>query len=504
MHKGLVGAMVCALGVFITGCSDECVDPFDCRNDKGFPPEGQEWLCNSDNKCVLSPIDTTPLPTEPDAGEEDGGVEDAGTEDSGTVEDGGTTEDAGTTDGGTGTGSGVKGSACTASSDCAAGLRCEGSPTTCQALQLVVTIRADDAGTTQASVARYDVAGYTALSEGTADSRYPRWGPGGARVSFAQGAVDTSSSKVAGDLTVRDIPLVAGQAVVLADGGTGNTESFRSMEWAPSQDIAWVRQHGSSRSGISVVPSAGGQVVEATTNGAFPDWAPDGTTFVYNITGMGLFTSSLGGSPAPIANSPTSAEQAHYNGVNTQLLFLANPDGATVQFAGDSGLTPLFRVYSLDVTSGGQPQLVADLSSEASTDGTIASYIASPNWSPDGRWAAYVRAYYFKPTSGGAVLCGAGTSPCQDRAGQVVFLRAIDPASGAPTGDEVRLAEGGTLPSISPDGQFVAFVKGGQLNVQQFDPTSGAAVGAAIVHPKNGFTVQTSDADDHRPRWQPR
>lgn len=505
MDKRVIGALCCALWVLSSGCSDECVDQFDCRADNGQPAEGQEWVCE-DNKCEQRPIPTPPQPDagepEPDAGVPDAGVPDAGVPDAGEPDAG--EPDAGPVDGG-GIGTAGKGETCAGSGDCMAGLRCEGAPLTCQAQHVAVTGR-DDAGVSKALVMRYDTPGMTALSDGDVDSRYPRWGPGGTRVSFAQGAVDTATEKVAGDLTVRDIPLVAGQAQVLADGGSGNTESFRSMEWAPSSYIAWVRQNGSSRSGISVVTTdaAGGVVTQATTTGAFPDWAPDGTTFVYNISGEGLLTSTLGAAPTPLTSAGTSAEQAHYNHTNAQLLFLANPNNEMVVFSGDPIPVPLFKLHSVNVTGGAQPQLIADVSSEAATDGTVNTFIASPIWSPDGTWSAYVRAYYFKPTTGDAVLCGGAPSPCETRPGNVIFLRAINPADGTATGAEVRLADDGTLPSFSPDGRFIAFIKAGQLHVQQIDPATGAPVNAAIVHPKGGYTLLTSDSDDHRPRWQPR
>ncbi|MCP3065338.1 hypothetical protein LXT21_41865 [Myxococcus sp. K38C18041901] len=503
MDKRIVGALCCALWVLSTGCADECVDQFDCRSDKGQPAEGQEWVCTGDNKCEQRPIQT-PTP-EPDAGggDEDAGVPDAGVPDGGDI-DAGTGDDAGTPDGG-GQGTGAKGDACTASADCGPGLRCEGAPLTCQAMHVAVTGR-DDAGVSAALVMRYDTPGVTSLSAAGTDSRYPRWGPGGTHLSFAQGAVDTSTEKRAGDLTVREVPLVEGQAVVVADGGTGNTEAFRSMEWEPGTAIAWVRQNGSQRSGISVVtPGGAGGVTQATTTGAFPDWSRDGTTFVYNVNGEGLFTSSgAGTAPTPLANAGTTAEQAHYNRVNDQLLFLANPNNELVTFDGDTTPTPLVRLYNINVTGGGAPQLVADVSTEASTDGTVDSFIASPIWSPDGTWAAYVRAYYFRPTTGGAVLCGGAVSPCQNRSGNVIFLRAINPQDGSATGTEVRLVDDGTLPSFSPDGRFIAFIKAGELHVQRIDPATGAQEGAAIIHPRAGFTLQTGDSDDHRPRWQPR
>ncbi|WP_342380197.1 hypothetical protein NVS55_11470 [Myxococcus stipitatus] len=491
MKKRVVGVLGCVLLMLSTGCSDECVDQFDCRREKGDPAEGQEWFCNSDEKCEQRPI--VELPLEPDAGDADAGVPDSGTPDAGEP-------DAGVDGGGQGTGG--KGDACTTSADCTSSLRCEGAPSTCQAMWVAVTGR-DDGGTSKALVMRFDTPGITALTEGSADSRYPRWSPGGTHVSFVQGAVDSSGKKVAGELTVRDVPLVAGQSVVVADGGSGDTESFRSMEWEPGAAIAYVRQNASQRSGISTV-APGTSVSQVTTTGAFPDWSRDGSTLAYNVTEEGLLTVKPGGSPSPVANADKSSEQPHYNRANEQLLYLANPAGELETFEGESLPTSLFRLYNIDVTGGGQPQLVADVTTESSTGGDVKSFIAAPTWAPDGSWAAYVRAYYFKPTSGKPVLCGSLVSPCQSRPGNVIFLKRINPADGSASGDEVRVADDGTLPSFSPDGRYIAFIKGGQLQIQQLDPAAGTLVNAPIVHPKAGFTLQTGDSDDHRPRWQPR
>ncbi|WP_375742802.1 lamin tail domain-containing protein [Corallococcus interemptor] len=91
LKRSWLPALVTTVFVTVgTGCGDECVDLYDCR-DKGTPPAGQVYAC-VENKCELRTV-TTP--------EEDAGTdEDAGTNvDAGT--DAGTETDAGT-DGGTG------------------------------------------------------------------------------------------------------------------------------------------------------------------------------------------------------------------------------------------------------------------------------------------------------------------------------------------------------------------------------------------------------------------
>ncbi|RKI39864.1 hypothetical protein D7Y27_21340 [Corallococcus sp. AB004] len=82
LKRSWLPALVTTVFVTVgTGCGDECVDQFDCR-DKGAPPAGQAYTC-VENKCELRTLNIPP-------------EEDAGTEtDAGTTTDAGT--DAGTT-----------------------------------------------------------------------------------------------------------------------------------------------------------------------------------------------------------------------------------------------------------------------------------------------------------------------------------------------------------------------------------------------------------------------
>ncbi|MBZ4375501.1 hypothetical protein [Corallococcus sp. AS-1-6] len=480
----VLGALFGALAVLGTGCGDECVDQYDCR-DKGSAPEGQQWTCNADNKCELQNV--TPPP------EEDAGVEaDAGTEDAGTEVDAGT-EDAGTeVDAGTEMDAGMnvaKGGACTASTDCMAGLRCEAA--TCQSLLIAVT--GNDGGT-RALVTAYDVPGMTSLSADGVASAYPRFGPDGTQVAFVQGDVTAA----AGELAVRPVPVTAAAPTVLTTGTAAGNARIRYMEWEPGNLIAWVR--GST--GISTIAATGGTPAQATGNGTFPDWAPNGTDYAYSAAGNGIYVSTGGGAPAPLAGSPTSGEQPHYNRTTSQLLFLANPEGETVTFGTDT--TPVLKLYTLPVTGGGTPELLAGKTSDAVTGGTLESYIANPNWAPDGSWVAYVRAYY-QNVGGAATLCGnAGATLCGNTPGNVIFLQRVNTSTGAAEGAAVKLVDNATLPSFSPDGRLLAYILGGALKVQPIDPATGQPSGAPIEHPKDTYTVLTSEGDDHRPRWQPR
>ncbi|RKH82773.1 hypothetical protein D7Y21_27665 [Corallococcus sp. AB045] len=487
IKRVVLGALLGALTVLGTGCGDECVDLFDCR-DKGSAPEGQAWICNADNTCELQNL--APLP------EEDAGTEaDAGTEDAGAEVDAGTELDAGTEDAGTevdaGTDAGMnvaKGDACTASTDCMAGLRCEAA--TCQSLHIAVT--GNDGGT-RALVTEYDVPGMTSLSADGVASAYPRFGPDGAQVAFVQGDV----TGAAGELAVRPVPLTAAAPTVLTTGTAAGGARIRYMEWEPGSLIAWVR--GST--GISTIAATGGSPAQATVNGTFPDWAPDGMSFAYSAANTGISISTGSGTPTPLAGSPTSGEQPHYNRTTSQLLFLANPEGTTVNFGTEA--TPVLKLYSLPVTGGGDPKLLAGTMPRPVEGGSVDSYIANPNWSPDGKWVAYVRANFLL-IGNAATLCGnVGAELCGADRGNDIYVQGVD-SSGAKVGEPVLFAENATLPSFSPDGSLVAYVLGGQLVVRAIDPATGQPAATAITHPKDTYTVLTSEGDDHRPRWQPR
>ncbi|HZI13168.1 MAG TPA: hypothetical protein VE153_22495 [Myxococcus sp.] len=499
----VISAMCCALWVLSTGCGDECQDASDCRNDNGQPAEGQQWACN-EGTCTQRPVEQPEQDAGTDAGTTDAGTDagvDAGTDagvDAGT--DAGV--DAGT-DAGADAGSMTvaEGGACISSGDCQPGLRCEGTPDkTCRELHVAVTGQVARQGgprPIKALVVRHDTPAYTELTAANTDSRYPRWNRDGSAVAFVQGAVDTQAERTAGELVVRTLPLATGTSTVVADGGTGNTESFRFMEWEPGPQILYVRRNGASTSGISVVPTDGGTVAQFSQSGTFPDWSADGTTFAYSIATQGLLTASVGGAPTPLANSGETAEQPHFNRANNQLLFLRQDASRPADFNTSLFVIPI---------TGGTVQPIADFTTEAVTGGSIDSYIANPNWAPDGSWVAYVRAYYSRPTAGSPVLCGSAEATlCPTRPGNVIFLQRINAPDGSASGEPIEFVSGGTLPSFSPDAHHLAYIQGGALRVWRLDPATGNKVGTdPRIHPATDFTLLTGEGDDHRPRWQPK
>ena len=499
-RRVVFGALVGALMVVSTGCSEECVDSADCRN-KGDPGAGREWVCVS-NKCEGR--DTTP----PSGG--DGGT---------TPTDGGTTP----TDGGTQTDAGtmtvVEGGACTSSDNCMAGLRCEtsGNASTCQPLHLAMT-RALTGGTTEAVVVRYKTPGSepatgttspTKLSESTAQSRYPRWNKDGTAVAFLEEA--TADAPV---LVSRNFPLAAGQQTTLVTGTEVGTVDFRYMEWEPSNNIAWTvtTKAGNSytATGISYVPGTGGAVQSATTSGVFPSWAADGSSFAFSSGGLGLRTKMLGAATdSAVTGASATSEQPLHNKANGVLLYL-DAAGKTEQIGTDA--TPLTELFSIRPSSAAEPSptpvAIAPASDEAVAGGNLRSFIANHTWAPGGTHVAYVRTYYLKPTAGPAVLCSGGAN-CGGQQGNVIYVRRIG-TNGAPEEGSVEmlLASEATLPSFSPDGHFIAYLSGSQLRVQRIDPAAtteaSLKVGSAIPHTWTGSTIPSNRADDHRPRWQPR
>jgi Tol biopolymer transport system component len=494
MKRARMSLLCSALLVALTGCGgDECKDAADCTEDKGSPAEGKRWVCES-KKCVERDE------TNPGPGPGDGGPGDAGTPDGGGGPGDGGTGDAGLPDGGGGpadAGMTVgKGGACTASMECMAGLRCEGTAgaQTCQSLHVAVT-SAGTAVTTQVTAVRHDEAtAPVVLSEAVAEpSRYPRWSANGSAVAFVEGPEGVGTSR----LVSRTLPLTAGQTTLLTDGTAAGTEDFPQLEWWPSTSLVWTKKAGASTSGLWTVPAAGGTATSLTGNGVFPSWARNGTSLVYSTRSDGVLTLSAAGVQPVVVAGGTGGEQPFHNQANDWVLY-AKENGS------DAVLGPLYEIFTLAPT-GGTVNPIANKTSEATSGGSVDSFIANQTWAPDGTWVAYVRTYFSKPAGGGAsALCGStGASQCPGRDANVIFLQKVNPETGVADGAAVQFVTGGTLPSFSPDGRFIAYVRARRLQVQQINPADGTAVGAVVTH-SLGSDVQTNRGDDNRPRWQPR
>lgn len=493
MKRVVLGAFVGTLLVVSTGCNPECTDQFDCTSNKGAPPSGQEWTCTA-NKCVATNIAPPPSTdagtgTDTDAGTDAGtgtGTTDAGT-DAGTVPDMSIAE----------------GGACTTTASCMAGLYCDGTQK-CAPLQLVYTVTdSATSGSQSAVISPYKPAtgstAPTALSEASGiKSRFPRWSKDGKTVAF----VADDNTNVT--LVTRAVPLAAGNSSTLYTAAAGTTD-LRYSEWEPGPSILWSPKTASSTSGIlSIAP--GGTLTTYETAGVFPSWSGDGTHFAYSVNTHGLNVRSVNtGSENTVTGvSSLSAEQPLYNKVNDVVLYLDAKNNSE-SFGGST--TPLTELYTPLVAPATDATVIA-AATKGSGDPAIDSYIFNHTWSPLGTHVAYVRVYYSKASSGTATLCNDG-SPCGGQVGNVVFVRRVN-TDGTPSGDEMLLANEATLPSFSPDGQFIAYLSGGKLFVQQIDPAATTAAtlkkGSAIQHTWSSTTtrVESSFGDDDRPRWQPR
>ncbi|WNG49505.1 hypothetical protein F0U60_39340 [Archangium minus] len=491
IKRVVISALAGALMVVSTGCADECVDPFDCLNDEGAPAQGREWAC-VDNKCEQRDI-------QPPSGDDAGTDTDAGTEtDAGT--DAGTETDAGT-DAGTMTVD--KGGACTASMECMAGLRCEGAAgaRTCQPLHIAVTASLDGGSGAIEAVAVLAESGATVieLSQGAGPSRFPRWNTDGTAVAFVE-----EETAGAAALVSRTISPTAGVGTPLTTAGTAGTEDFRHLEWEPSSSVTWVKKAGTSISGIYAIPSAGGAVEELSPNGGFPSWK-NAQTFAFSAKGQGLQTRTIGGAAQAVTGGETG-EQPKYNRVNDFLLYLASTESDT--FSGGEQ-QPLYELFTLPATGATATQPASPIARRSEptpvTAGEVKSFITAHTWSPDGTYVTYVRAFYYDPTLPTApnVICGGMGAECGTQAGPNVYLQRTNPENGQAVGDPILVATNATLPAVSPDGHFVAYIQGQRLYMRRINPTDWSLGEPAVLTPAT-MRVQTNLGDDHRPRWQPR
>jgi hypothetical protein len=383
-----------------------------------------------------------------------------------------------------------------------AGLRCEGATgaMTCQPLHIAVTASMNGgAGPLEAVAVRAEFGATTfELSESTGASRFPRWNQGGTAVAFVEEETDGGVT-----LLARNIPATAGQGTALITATAASTEDFRHLEWAPVSRVTWVkRTTAGGNTGIYAVPGAGGALEELSTNGGFPTWR-DEQNFAYSATGSGLLTRTLGSQPQQVIGAGTG-EQPEYNRVNQFLLYLVSAGSET--FAGNE-VQPLYELFTISATgtSATANTLALRSTPTPTTGGEVKSFITAHTWAPDGTYVTYVRAFYYDPTlaDAPAIICGNTGAQCGAQAGPNVYLQRTNPETGVAVGEPILVAANATLPAVSPDGRFVAYVQGQRLYMKSINPTDWS-LGDPIVLTPTTMRVQTGLGDDHRPRWQPR
>jgi Tol biopolymer transport system component len=359
------------------------------------------------------------------------------------------------------------------------------------------TRQESDGGVTAVAV-RHDkpAEGATPLSEAAGGaSRFPRWSADGNSVAFVEEVAGAQS------LVTRTVPLAAGQSTSLASAAAAGVTAFFHLEWAPSSLVAFTRSSGSARSGISVVPGAGGEVRSVSPVGAFPSWSRAGDVLAFSAGGAGLRTVRADGTAlGEVPGTASTDVQPVFSPVGDLLLFLRS-GGNEVTLDSDATPTALEELL-VQPSAGGPATSVAARVEEPVAGGALGSFVALPAWHPSGGLVAYVRLSYFRPAVGTAQRCGETVLGCGGRAFNELFVRRLNPTTGAPEGEEVRVAQNATLPAFSPDGAFLAWVSGPRLAVQRIDPVTGAVQGTAVTHTFSG--IQTREGDDSRPRWQPR
>jgi hypothetical protein len=167
---------------------------------------------------------------------------------------------------------------------------------------------------------------------------------------------------------------------------------------------------------------------------------------------------------------------------------------------------PLYELFT--IAASGTPATANDIARQSpstpATGGEVKSFITAHTWAPDGTFVTYVRAFYYDPAlDAPAIICGNTGAQCGAQAGPNVYLQRTNPTTGVAEGEPILVAANATLPSVSPDGRFIAYIQGQRLYMKSLNPTDWS-LGTAVPLTPTTLRVQTGLGDDHRPRWQPR
>jgi Tol biopolymer transport system component len=272
---------------------------------------------------------------------------------------------------------------------------------------------------------------------------YPQWSPDGSRIAFR------SSRSGEGDLW--SVSSTGGDATQLTFGpAVGGTEG---PQWsADGQRIAFA----SDRAGIWVLPGAGGQAVQLTTDpqDRDPRWSPDGTRIAFysyryyeeTLAWDIWVVPSEGGTEVCLTAAYfPDAVDPEWSPDGTRIAFVANLSGPlwVIPAAGGEAI----QLTALAVNGGFQ-------------------------WSPDGSWIAF------------------GSGPIGD-----VDLWIV-PATG---GEAVRLTNEPGIdwdPTWSPDGNWIAFVTNRGWN-RNYDVWVMPAAGG------EGIPLTSEPSSDQVPQWSP-
>lgn len=228
--------------------------------------------------------------------------------------------------------------------------------------------------------------------------------------------------------------------------------------------VAWTRRDRSRIYGLLAPfddtppePSRGLPLTEG--EGTSPAWSPDGLwlAFATNRTGNGEIyrVRPDGTGPENLTNDPAEDGEPVYA-----------PDGRRIAFVSDRGGGGETRVWTMDADGGGARPL----------GDTPPGAEHAPAWAPDGRRLALAvgrgatRAIWVAAADGrGAEQVAAGGAPSWSRDGATLYYERADSVfarTPVAAGGEERLLVEGRMPRPSPDGRWLAYVRG--------DPPSAA------------------------------
>lgn len=496
MLRNTLALAICGfcIAVVFTGCEPECVDRFDCRS------RGANFICE-DNRCVEGQPPGNDAGTDAGGEDPDGGMdEDAGMDPDAGGDDAGMDPDAGEDDGGTdpdaGTGCTSGNPVCEGTATCV--LSADGGAGTCQPLMVAVTTNVGASATQAVLFTHTDPTVANRITLGT-NSRFPRFSADGVQVVYVERPVNPLAPA---ELLTRPVH-GANTPSLLVDSQDAGTADFVDLEYAPGPGVVWaMTDGGTTPDGIQfLIPGGQGGVQSAVSSGMQPDWSPIVNAFAFADQGIRAYVLPTMGSPT-LTSDPQDFEP-HVSPGGTWIAYLRGN-------ATDPGVSN--EIFITTAQMAFMPVRVTTAVPAVGTEadgGTPGWFAAHPAWAGSEEVLVYVTMYYYRDATGTPQPCDPGIATCGGAPGQVITFQFIDPTTAMPVGAPIETPAEGALPSVSPDGRWLAYVAplqvGSRVRVTEFtlNPDAGTIMpGQSFAHDFPAGIPTTSD--DYRPRWQPK